>query len=34
MTLDVRFVLLATYATGFDAEVARATLEAEGVPVR
>jgi len=33
MTHDVRFVSLATYSNGFDADLARETLEAEGIPV-
>ncbi len=33
MTQDVRWELLATFATGFEADLARATLEAEGIPV-
>lgn len=33
MTQDVRWALLATFATGFEADLARATLEAEGILV-
>ena len=33
MTQDVRWELLATFATGFEADLARATLEAEGILV-
>lgn len=33
VTSDVRFVSLATYANGFDADQARATLEQAGIPV-
>ena len=33
MTQDIRWELLATFATGFEADLARATLEAEGILV-
>jgi hypothetical protein len=33
MSSDERFVLLATFATGLDADVAKAALELEGIPV-
>lgn len=33
MTQDVRWASLATFATGFEADLARATLEAEGLLV-
>ena len=33
MTQDVRWESLATFATGFEADLARATLEAEGILV-
>lgn len=33
MTERARFVLLASYGTGFAADLARERLEAEGIPV-
>jgi hypothetical protein len=33
MTDEPRFVQLATFANGFDADLVRARLEAEGIPV-
>lgn len=33
MSHDEHFVLLASFATGFEADLARATLEAEEIPV-
>lgn len=33
MTQDVRWATLATFATGFEADLARAALEAEGILV-
>lgn len=33
MTQDIRWASLATFATGFEADLARATLEAEGLLV-
>lgn len=33
MTKDVRWELLATFATGFEADLARAMLETEGILV-
>lgn len=33
MTTEARFVPLATFANGFDADIARALLEEEGIPV-
>ncbi|MHB1312305.1 MAG: putative signal transducing protein [Gemmatimonadaceae bacterium] len=33
MTGNARWALLATYATGFDAELAKARLEDEDIPV-
>ncbi len=33
MTEEARFVLLANFANGFDADLARETLEAASIPV-
>lgn len=33
MSTDVRFVPLATYPNGFEADQAREVLEADGIPV-
>jgi len=33
MSSDVHFVPVANFANGFDADLARETLEAEGIPV-
>ena len=33
MSHEARFVPLATFANGLDADLARETLEAEGIPV-
>jgi hypothetical protein len=33
MTHEAHFVPLATFANGFEADLARETLEAEGIPV-
>ncbi len=33
MPSSVHYVLVASYGTGFDADLARATLESAGIPV-